>query len=49
VPTLIAGIEGMNFKHMPELDWSLGYPVSLLIMIVADWLLYRNFRRVGWL
>jgi magnesium transporter len=49
VPTLIAGIEGMNFKHMPELDWSLGYPVSLLVMIVADWLLYRNFKRVGWL
>ena len=49
VPTLIAGIEGMNFKHMPELDWSFGYPLSILLMIVADWLLYRNFRRVGWL
>lgn len=49
VPTLIAGIEGMNFKHMPELDWAFGYPMSILLMIVADWLLYRNFRRVGWL
>ncbi len=49
VPTLIAGIEGMNFKYMPELEWSFGYPISILLMIVADWLLYRNFKRVGWL
>jgi len=49
VPTLIAGVEGMNFKHMPELDWAFGYPASLLLMIVGDWLLYRNFKRVGWL
>ena len=49
VPTLIAGIEGMNFKFMPELEWALGYPLSIALMTVADWLLYRNFRRVGWL
>jgi len=49
VPTLVAGIEGMNFRHMPELDWAFGYPASLLLMVVADWLLYRNFKRVGWL
>ena len=49
VPTLIAGIWGMNFKHMPELDWVFGYPLSLALMIVLDWLLYRNFRKVGWL
>ncbi|HEX6633573.1 MAG TPA: magnesium/cobalt transporter CorA [Usitatibacter sp.] len=49
VPTLIAGIEGMNFRHMPELDWLFGYPAVLLLMTVADWLLFRNFRRVGWL
>ncbi len=49
VPTLIAGIEGMNFKFMPELDWALGYPLSIALMTVADWLLYRNFKRVGWL
>ncbi|HSN22383.1 MAG TPA: magnesium/cobalt transporter CorA [Usitatibacter sp.] len=49
VPTLIAGIEGMNFKHMPELEWLFGYPASLLLMFVIDWLLFRNFRRVGWL
>jgi magnesium transporter len=49
VPTLIAGVEGMNFRHMPELDWVFGYPAALLLMFVADWLLYRNFKRVGWL
>jgi magnesium transporter len=49
VPTLIAGIEGMNFRHMPELDWLFGYPAAILLMVVADWLLYRNFKRVGWL
>ncbi len=49
VPTLVAGIEGMNFKHMPELDWLFGYPAALLLMLIADWLLYRNFKRVGWL
>ncbi len=49
VPTLIAGIEGMNFKHMPELDWTLGYPLSIVVMIGIDWLLLRRFRRVGWL
>src|SRR5690242_12066253 len=49
VPTLIAGIEGMNFKHMPELDWTLGYPLTLFAMIAIDWWLYRRFRRMGWL
>jgi magnesium transporter len=34
---------------MPELDWLFGYPAAILLMIVADWLLYRNFKRVGWL
>jgi magnesium transporter len=49
VPTLIAGIYGMNFKHMPELDWYLGYPFSLGVMVVVCWVLYRNFKRSGWL
>jgi magnesium transporter len=49
VPTLIAGIEGMNFKHMPELDWTLGYPLTLIAMIAIDYWLYRRFRRMGWL
>jgi magnesium transporter len=49
VPTLIAGIYGMNFTHMPELDWYVGYPLSLGLMGLACWLLYRNFKRSGWL
>ena len=49
VPTLLVGIWGMNFKHMPELDWTYGYPMSILLMIAVDWLLYRNFKQVGWL
>jgi magnesium transporter len=49
IPTLIAGIEGMNFRHMPELDWYLGYPLTVGAMVLIDWLLWRRFRRVGWL
>jgi magnesium transporter len=49
VPTLVAGIYGMNFRHMPELTWTFGYPLSLLAMGVACWVLYRVFRRSGWL
>jgi magnesium transporter len=49
VPTMIAGIYGMNFKHMPELDWSLGYPVSLAIMFAIDVVLFLWFRKIRWL
>jgi magnesium transporter len=49
VPTLITGIYGMNFEHMPELTWRIGYPLALLIMALACGLLYRQFRRAGWL
>ncbi|MBT0995243.1 magnesium and cobalt transport protein CorA [Cellulomonas sp. DKR-3] len=49
VPTLIAGVYGMNFRHMPELDWTLGYPLVLAVMAGACGLLYRAFRRSGWL
>jgi magnesium transporter len=49
VPTLIAGIYGMNFDHMPELRWTWGYPVALLLMAVVCIGLYRGFRRNGWL
>ena len=48
-PTLIAGIEGMNFHHMPELTWAYGYPVTIGLMVLIDVLLFRRFRRVGWL
>jgi magnesium transporter len=49
VPTLIAGIYGMNFEHMPELKWIFGYPVTLALMAGIDFYLFRRFRRAGWL
>jgi len=49
VPTLITGIYGMNFDYMPELHWLLGYPYSLLLMLSISVILYRAFRRSGWL
>jgi magnesium transporter len=49
VPTLIAGIYGMNFRHMPELGWFMGYPFALGLMALAAGLLYRAFKRRGWL
>ena len=48
-PTLVAGIYGMNFDHMPELHWALGYPMALLMMVAVSWTLYRLFKRSGWL
>ena len=49
VPTMIAGIYGMNFTHMPELDWSLGYPLALLVMAASLVAMFRAFKRSGWL
>jgi magnesium transporter len=49
VPTLIASIYGMNFRHMPELDWRYGYPAALAAMVVLAALLHRVLRRAGWL
>ncbi|SCX38679.1 magnesium transporter [Klenkia marina] len=49
VPTAIAGIYGMNFEYMPELTWHLGYPLVLLVMALACGLLWRAFKRSGWL
>lgn len=48
-PTLIAGVYGMNFDHMPELHWTFGYPLALLLMAVLSFGLYRSFKRSGWL
>lgn len=48
-PTLVAGIYGMNFEHMPELEWVLGYPMALGIMLAAAVLPYAIFRWRGWL
>ncbi|MFO7188876.1 MAG: magnesium/cobalt transporter CorA [Pseudomonadota bacterium] len=49
VPTMIAGIYGMNFSHMPELDWRYGYPMALAAMAVIDAYLFYRFRRAKWL
>ena len=48
-PTLVASIYGMNFKHMPELDWPIGYPLALLLMVLSAILPFVYFRRRGWL
>ena len=49
VPTAIAGIYGMNFEHMPELDWRLGYPVCLALIGGLCLYIYRRFKSSGWL
>ena len=49
VPTMIAGIYGMNFEHMPELHWPWSYPAVIAVMAVMELLLYRLFKRRGWL
>jgi magnesium transporter len=49
VPTMIAGVYGMNFEHMPELQWIFGYPLTIGLMVVLDLYLYFRFRKAGWL
>jgi magnesium transporter len=49
IPTAVAGIYGMNFSHMPELTWAYGYPSTLALIAVVCLVLYRGFRRNGWL
>ena len=49
IPTMIAGIYGMNFEHMPELKWRYGYVASLLFMGAIDVLLYFRFKKAKWL
>jgi magnesium transporter len=49
VPTMIAGIYGMNFEHMPELGWAYGYYLSLGVMALASVGLYVGFKKSGWL
>ena len=49
VPTFIASIYGMNFTHMPELSWKIGYPLALAVMFVLAAALYGMFKRVRWL
>jgi magnesium transporter len=49
VPTLIAGVYGMNFTHMPELNWTYGYPFALALMVGTAVALFALFKRSGWL
>jgi magnesium transporter len=49
VPTLIAGVYGMNFQNMPEIAWNWGYPFALLIMTGIDLYLFYRFRKAKWL
>lgn len=48
-PTLVASIYGMNFDEMPELHWSLGYPLAMTLMVLGSYALWRSFKRSGWL
>lgn len=48
-PTLVGTIYGMNFRHMPELSWPLGYPMALGLMVATSFTLYRVFKGRGWL
>lgn len=49
VPTAIAGLYGMNFENMPELGWRYSYPLVIAVIAAICVLLWRNFRRIGWL
>jgi magnesium transporter len=49
VPTMVAGVYGMNFRFMPELSWRFGYPLVVGGMIVVCLVLYRKFKQTGWL
>lgn len=49
VPTMVAGIYGMNFRHMPELEHRWGYPAVIIVLVVIAVALHRMFRRSGWL
>jgi magnesium transporter len=48
VPTMIAGVYGMNFRNMPELDWVWGYPAAIGTMVIIDLYLIYRFRKAGW-
>jgi magnesium transporter len=48
-PTLVASIYGMNFKHMPELEWQYGYPIAIVLMLIAAALPYLFFKWKNWL
>jgi magnesium transporter len=49
VPTMVAGVYGMNFENMPELKWTYGYPMAMAVMAGIDLYLWRQFKKSGWL
>jgi magnesium transporter len=49
VPTMVAGIYGMNFEEIPELEWRFGYPAVLSLTAIVVAFLYRRFKKSGWL
>jgi magnesium transporter len=49
VPTMVFGLYGMNFEHMPELEWTYGYPAVVAAVLIVCALLYRRFKHAGWL
>jgi magnesium transporter len=49
VPTMVCGVYGMNFEHMPELRWRFGYPLVLTVIATACLVIHRGFKRNGWL
>ena len=49
VPTMVTGIYGMNFQYMPELQWPVGYPAVIVVILVFCFVLHRLFVRNGWL
>lgn len=49
VPTMIVGVYGMNFDHMPELTWRYGYPAVLTVIVLVCTVIYRALRRNKWL
>jgi magnesium transporter len=49
VPTMVAGIYGMNFDVMPELRWKFGYPMVLTGLLIVTGFLYRKFKKAKWL
>jgi magnesium transporter len=49
IPTMVFSLYGMNFRHMPELDWRFGYPLVIAVVVMGCAWLYRRLRRAGWL
>jgi magnesium transporter len=48
-PTVVGSIYGMNFRHMPELHWVLGYPFAIALMVLSSLIVYVISKRAGWL